>query len=251
MHLRRSTKKHGGKVYEYWKLVESYRTERGPRQRVVAYLGDIPAAVAQGIKVAAQQGNTAADLHQASLFEAMPPEWTQVDVARIRVERSHEFGGPWLGLQVMHKLGLVEFLKSTMGASRADVEWSQMALVLVLCRLCHPSSELAIAEDYYAKSGLQELLGIPADKVNDDRLYRALDKLLPHKVAIEKHLKTRLGELFDLRYDLLLYDMTSTYFEGQCARNAQAQRGYSRDHRGDCRQVTIGLVVTREGMPLA
>ena len=125
-----------------------------------------------------------------------------------------------------------------------------MALVLVLCRLCNPCSELHIAEHDYEQSALAELLGIPAEKVNEQRLYRALDHLLPHKEALESHLKERLGALFALKYDLLLYDVTSTYFEGEAKRNEQAQRGYSRDRRGDCKQVCIALVVTRCGMPL-
>ena len=125
-----------------------------------------------------------------------------------------------------------------------------MALVLVLGRVCDPASELHIAEHFYEHSAIAELLGVPAEKVNDDRLYRALDELLPHKEELEKHLKERLGELFALEYDLLLYDVTSTYFEGQALANGKAQRGYSRDSRPDCKQVCIGLVVSRGGMPL-
>jgi len=125
-----------------------------------------------------------------------------------------------------------------------------MAAVLVIARLCEPSSELHIAEDWYRRTALEDLLGLPDELVNDDRLYRALDRLLPHKVAIEQHLVKRLGELFDLTYDLLLYDVTSTYFEGLAEANPLAQRGHSRDHRPDCKQVCIALVVTREGMPL-
>jgi transposase len=125
-----------------------------------------------------------------------------------------------------------------------------MAAVLVIARLCEPSSELHIAEDWYRRTALEDLLGLPADRVNDDRLYRALDRLLPHKEAMEQHLVKRLGELFDISYDLLLYDVTSTYFEGQAERNPLAMRGHSRDHRPDCKQVCIAMVVTREGMPL-
>ena len=120
----------------------------------------------------------------------------------------------------------------------------------VLARLCEPSSELHIAEDWYRRTALEDLLALPAPLVNDDRCYRALDRLLPHKAALEQHLVRRLGELFALDYDLLLYDVTSTYFEGAAARNPLAQRGHSRDHRPDCRQVCLALVVTREGMPL-
>jgi len=120
----------------------------------------------------------------------------------------------------------------------------------VICRLCRPSSELHIAEHYYQSTALPDLLGVPADKINHPRLYRALDQLLPHKEALEAHLKNRLGTLFDLDYDLLLYDVTSTYFEGLCEGNPQAQRGYSRDKRPDCKQVCLGLVVTRDGVPI-
>src|SRR2546426_12559764 len=105
---------------------------------------------------------------------------------------------------------------------------------LVLARFCEPSSELHIAEDWFRRTALGDLLGIPEEKVNDDRLYRALDQVLPHKEVLEQHLQERLGSLFGLEDDLLLYDITSTYFEGQSARSPQAQRGYSRDHRPDC-----------------
>ena len=125
-----------------------------------------------------------------------------------------------------------------------------MAADLVIERLYETSSELHIAEDWYRRTALEDLLGLAADRVNDDRLYRALDQLLPHKEAIEQHLVKRLGELFDLSYDLLLYDVTSTYFEGEAKRNPLAQRGHSRDHRPDCKQVCIAMVVTRVGMPL-
>jgi len=107
---------------------------------------------------------------------------------------------------------------------------------------------LYIAEQWYPKSAMPQLLGVPADRVDDNRLYRTLDQLLPHKAKLEAHLKNRLGELFELEYDLLMYDITSTYFEGQ-ANFEMAQRGYSRDQRGDCKQVCIGLVVSRCGMP--
>ncbi len=120
-----------------------------------------------------------------------------------------------------------------------------------MSRLCEPSSELHIAEDFYRTTALDDMLELPSEQVNDDRLYRALDRLLPHKRAIEQHLRKRLGELFDLEYDLLLYDVTSTFFEGLAEGNPLAKRGHSRDHRPDCKQVCIALVVTRDGMPLS
>src|SRR5260370_2485727 len=124
-----------------------------------------------------------------------------------------------------------------------------MARILIVARVCDPSSELECGERVYEASALSDLLGVPANKVNEDRLYRSLDRLLPHKEELERHLKNRLGELFDLDYDLLLYDVTSTYFEGEAKRNELAQRGYSRDHRPDCKQVNIALEISREGMP--
>jgi len=151
---------------------------------------------------------------------------------------------------MLEMLGITEVLRSVMPRGREDIEWAAMVQVLVLGRLCEPTSELRIAEHLYERTALVDLLGVPCDKVNDDRLYRALDEVLPHKVGLEKHLKERYGELFGLEYDLLLYDVTSTYFEGECKANEQAKRGYSRDHRPDCKQVCIGLVVSKNGMPL-
>jgi len=188
--------------------------------------------------------------YQKQLFGDAEPEWVEVDAKRVRVERSLDFGGPWLALELLKCLGLISFFQEIISTGRQDIEWSSMALVLIICRLCHPSSELYIAEHIYEHTALSDLLGIPADKINDDRLYRALDKLLPHKQRIEIYLKNRFGELFDLEYDLLLYDVTSTYFEGQAKGNPLAQYGYSRDRRSDCKQVCIALVVTRCGMPL-
>ena len=126
-----------------------------------------------------------------------------------------------------------------------------MAAILVLARFCAPSSELQIAEFWYGKTALDDMLAVAADKINDDRLYRALDALLPYKDALCLHLQKRYGELFGSTFDFLFYDITSTYFEGTAKGNAQAKRGYSRDGRPDCPQVCIGLVTTREGLPLA
>ena len=247
MYLRRCYRRKDGKRHAYWALVESYRTGRGPRQRVVAYLGEMDEAGRLGVRRQAEYGDAT---WQGRLFEHAEPEWVEVDFKRIVVERSRAFGGPWLGLELCRRLGFVELLERAIASGREEISWPVMALVLVLGRLCEPSSELHLAEHFYEASALADLLGVPAEKVNEDRLYRALDQLLPHKEALEKHLKERLGELFDLDYDLLLYDVTSTYFEGEAAGNPLAQRGYSRDHRPDCKQVNIALVVSRCGMPL-
>lgn len=180
----------------------------------------------------------------------MAPQWVEVDASRVRIENCRQFGGPWLALEMVRQLKLDEFLQQVIPSGRESVPWWRSVLILIVARLCEPSSELYIAEQWYPKSALPELLGIPTRHVDDNRLYRTLDALLPHKESLEMHLKNRLGELFDLEYDLLLYDVTSTYFEGQANGNPLAQRGYSRDQRSDCKQVCIGLVVSRCGMPL-
>jgi len=244
MYVRRCYRKKNGKRHGYWALVESYRTARGPRQRVVTYLGELDEHGRIALPV------PATPTHQQSLYESPAPQWLEVDLTRVRVEPGRAFGGPWLGYTLAQRLELPRFLAQTLPIDGADIPWPVMALVLVLGRLCAPSSELHLAEHVYDGSALPELLGVPAAKVNDDRLYRALDHLLPHKAALEQHLKARLGALFQVQYDLLLYDVTSTYFEGEAAQNPQAQRGYSRDHRPDCKQVNVALVVTREGLPL-
>ena len=236
-----------GKRHAYWALVESYRTDRGPRQRVVAYLGQKDKAGRLGVHAAADGGGRS---YQGRLFDAVEPAWVEVDAGRIRVERCRAFGGVWLGRELMRRLGLTELFARLLPPGREAVPWAAMAEVLVLTRLGDPSSELHVAEHLYAGTALEDLVGVPAALVNDDRLYRALDKLLAHKAELETHLKHRLGDLFDVKYDLLLYDITSTYFEGEAAGNALAARGYSRDHRPDCKQVLVALAVTRDGYPL-
>jgi transposase len=247
MFMRPCYRKKNGKRHAYWALVQSYRSERGPRQRVVAYLGQMDQAGRLGIKNAAQNNNCG---RQKLLFDEAEPEWVEVNASKVRVKNSLSFGGPWLALELIHQLGLHEFLAATLPSGKEQIPFSIMSLILIICRLCEPSSELNIAEHFYRQSALSDLLGVPADKINEQRLYRSLDALLPHKEALEVFLKERLGDLFGLEYDLLLYDVTSTYFEGQAKGNPLAQRGYSRDKRGDCKQVCIALVVSRCGMPI-
>lgn len=254
MYLRRNRRTAGGERYEYWTLVESVRTPAGPRQRTVASLGKLP-----GLDGEARMGwehiREALDgrLHQADLLRAepAPPEWATVDVARARVERLRHFGDVYLGLALWRRLQLDAFFDQAMEPGREAIPWSTMACVLALARFCAPSSELHIAESWYEKTALDDLLGVSPGLVNDDRLYRALDALLPHKEKLFGHFQKRYGELFGTTFDLLLYDITSTYFEGQMKGNAQARRGYSRDGRPDCLQVCIALVVTPESLPLS
>ena len=250
MYLRHTTVKKGGKVHTYWRLVRSVRQGRKVTQQVVAHLGELDA---QGRAQAAELArHMMGEVEQGALFESpkTDAEVLAVRVEQVRTERGRRFGDVWLGLKLWQALGLDEFCCEHMPPGRETVSWATMAAILVIARLCEPCSELHIAEDWYRKSALEDLLGVRSDQVNDDRLYRALDQLLPHRDALQVHLKNRLGQLFTLDYDLMLYDVTSTYFEGQANSNAMAKRGYSRDHRPDCKQVCIALVVTREGMPV-
>jgi transposase len=226
--------------------VESRRTAQGSRQHTVAYLGDVSKDFADGVRSLASGSPC-----QGDLFSDRTPEWVEVDAKRIRVERARSFGSSWLALELMRELGLDKFLATHLDEGRAEIPWSLTAQILVAERLLDAKSELFIAEGGYEKTALSDLLGVPVGKVNDDRLYRALDRLLPKKSLLETHLKERLGTLFGLSFDLLLYDITSTYFEGKAEKNPQAKRGYSRDNRGDCKQVTIALVVSKEGLPIA
>jgi len=245
MYLRRCYRRKDGKRHAYWALVESYRTNRGPRQRVVAWLGVMDEQGRLGVKRCAEKRPG----YQTDLFRSTEPEWVEVDVKRVRVERSRKFGGPWLGKELLRRLALDEFLEQTLPNGREEIPWSATAMILLLTRLCEPSSELHVAEHVYQASALSDLLGIPDEKVNEDRLYRALDTLLPHKKALEKHLKERLGELFDLDYDLLLYDITSTYFEGAGPANF-AKHGHSRDGKPHNVQVIVAVVMVA-GWPIA
>jgi len=250
VYLRHTVVRKGGRAHTYWRLVRSVRRGRKVVQETVAQLGELDGEGRAQARLLAHAITGRAD--QRELFEATATgeQTVAVCLEGLRIERGRSFGDVWLGWMLWRALRLDELCAALLPAGREAVPWAQLAAVLVLARLCEPSSELHIAEDWYRKTALEDLLGVAAEQIYDNRLYRALDRLLPHKRAIEQHLHQRLGELFALDYDLLLYDVTSTYFEGLAAANTLAARGYSRDHRPDCKQVTIALVVTRGGMPL-
>jgi Transposase DDE domain len=252
LYLRHSVRHKNGKQHSYWRLVRSVRRSSKVVQETVAQLGQLDAQGRASARLLVQQITGSAQ--QRELFEAAAPEAQRIAVRldRVYLERARRFGAVWLGWKLWRALKLDELCAELMPAGREAVPWAQMAAaVLVIARLTEPSSELHIAEDWYRTTALEDLIGVPGESVYDNRLYRALDRLLPHKPALEQHLRRRLGELFALEYDdLLLYDVTSTYFDGLAEGNPLAQRGYSRDHRPDCKQVCIALVVTRAGMPL-
>lgn len=168
----------------------------------------------------------------------------------VRVERVKEFGRVWAALAVWRRLGLHRLLREKLPRGQEDVGWDLVACVLATGRFCAQTSELSVAERWYESTALADILGVPDDRINESRLYRGLDQLLGCKDAICRHLQDTWGAWFKADYDFLLYDVTSTYFEGQCEDNPKAARGYSRDNRSDCKQVCIGLVVTRDGLPV-
>lgn len=254
MYLRRHRRRTGGETYEYWTLVQSVRTSRGPRQETVAQLGKLP-GLSDEVRVGWEHISEILEgrAHQEDFLRATPepPQWARVDTSRVRVERLRSFGDVFLGLALWRRLKLDRFFDEAMERGQEAIAWSRVACILSLARFCAPSSELQIADFWYGKTALDDLVGVPPEQVNDDRLYRGLDALLPLKDGLFRHFQQVYGELFGTTFDLLLYDITSTYFEGQEAGNPQARHGYSRDGRPDCVQVCIALVVTPEGLPLA
>jgi hypothetical protein len=173
------------------------------------------------------------------------------DIAALRVERVRDFGEAWLGLALWHRLGLHTLLRGLIEPGKEDVPWEDIAAVLTTARFCAQRSELGIAEHWYERTALEDITGMPLRKINDDRLYRGLDVLAAHKDKLCAHLMDRYRDWFGIRFEFMIYDVTSTFFEGQAAANTKAARGYSRDQRSDCKQVCIGLVCSPEGLPLS
>jgi len=253
MFLRKVRPRGRGSRPIYWELVESYRTARGSRQRTVAYLGKLSRRELDGWQKLSSNLNGEAP-PMAGLFETPATDEASdvelVDVKGLRLQRLRRFGEVYLAWTLWRMLGLDQCLAAAMPAGREGVPWATVVAILCIARFCRPSSELQIEKHFYPATALEDLLGVPPALVHTDRLYAGLDELLKQKKTIERHLCQRLGQLFELSYDVLLYDLTSTYFEGQCAANPMARRGYSRDSRGDCPQVVIALIVTSDGYPL-
>jgi transposase len=258
MFLRRNRRLADGESYEYWTLVKTVRTAKGPRQEIVATLGKEPGLesrvrhgweeigeLLEGRAPASQQGQLG-----QPLSESPPPQWAQVDLGGVRVERVRDFGQVYLALALWRRLGLHTLLRELIESGREEVPWELTACLLTLARFCGQKSELEVAQRWYADSALEDLLGVPFSQINDARLYRGLDVLHTHKDKLCAHLHQRYQSWFGVQFEFLLYDVTSTYFEGQAQGNTKAARGYSRDQRPDCKQVNLGLVVTPEGLPI-
>src|SRR3982751_2560668 len=257
MFLRANRRSKDGKDHTYWSLVETVRTAAGPRQKTLCYLGELnSSAQARWLKTV-EVFNERGEAEQLKLYpsDVEPPSDDpsvgRVLLNKVRLERTRQFGSCWLGLELWKRLELDGFFEAAMDEHTADVPWSRVAAVLAINRLCAPGSELAIEERWYPSTALDDLLGIEDGKINDTRLYRCLDRILPHKTKLERHLKQRYGELFGAEFDVLLYDLTSTYVEGAAGKNPMMRRGYSRDHRPDCEQMVIALIVNSEGFPFS
>lgn len=257
MFLRPNRRTKDGKDHSYWSLVETVRTPDGPRQRTLCYLGELNSSAQARWLKAIEVFNEQGEAQQLKLFPSQlesPPDDPQVArvlLNKVRLERMRQFGSCWLGLQLWKRLQLDHFFEEAVDEHAAEVPWSRVAAVLAINRLCAPGSELAIEERWYPSTALDDLLGIEEGKLNDTRLYRCLDRILPHKTKLERHLKQRYGELFGAEFDVLLYDLTSTYVEGAAEKNPMMCRGYSRDHRPDCEQMVIALIVNSEGFPFS
>jgi len=249
MYLRHTIRRKDGKVHRYWRLVRSVRVGRRVIQQTVAHLGELDEH--GRIEARALARRLIGTPEQAPLFDdGNEYQTVPVRLKGVRIERSRQFGDVYLALALWRGTGLEDLCERLLPIGKERIAWAKMAAVLVAARFCEPASELHIAEDWYRRTALSDLLQLGDEEVNKDRLYRALDHLLAHKADLEAHLSQRCGELFAVQNEVLLYDVTSTYFEGQAEANPQAQRGYSRDHRPDCKQVCIALVVTFDGFPL-
>jgi transposase len=261
MFLRRYQRTKDGKRHTYFALVESRRSTRGPRQRIVAQLGELTEDQQRRWQRTAIFHTRHEDGHELPLFldDDAAPAAHDPDVVRVRLGKvgwtnARAFGDVWLGWQLWRKVGLDKIVAREVKSGRETVPVCTMAAIEVISRLCigqgGETSEFGLAEHGYRRTALEDLLGVPDDAVTKDRLYRTLDALVAAKEPIEQTLKEQLGELFSLQFDLLLCDLTSSFFEGLMENNTLAKRGYSRDHRPDCKQIVLAMVVTPDGFPV-
>ena len=259
MFLRSKKRRKDGKTHRYFSVVENRRVRSGRVvQRQVLFLGEIndsqQAAWRQTLEVFDEAEQRAATL---SLFPedceipADALDGVQVKLREMELRRPRAFGNYWLGCELWRQLGLEDFWEARLGEGREEVPWAKVLELLVVSRLVSPGSEFRLHRQGFDQSAMGDLLGTGFAAAEKDRLYRCLDRILKHKAALFEHLRQRWQELFQARFDVLLYDLTSTYLEGEGEEIPKAQHGYSRDHRFDCRQVVIALVVTPEGFPLA
>lgn len=259
MFLRSHQRRKNGKSHRYFSVVESRRLANGKSaQRQVLYLGEIndsqEAAWRKSIEVFDEDKDQPG---QACLFpDDRPIPADEVNalslvMSELRLLRPRSFGDCWLGCHLWRELGLDRFWQQLLCDDRGSVPWEKVLQLLAVNRLCDPGSEFAVHRRWFDGSAMDELLECDFAVAEKDRLYRCLDRILDHKESLCQHLVERWKTLFEARFDILLYDLSSTYFEGSCQSIPKARHGYSRDGRSDCRQVVIALVVTPDGLPLA
>lgn len=259
MFLRATNRKKDGKDHRYFSVVENQRVAGGKSvQRTVLYLGEIndqqQAAWRKTLSVFDEQQQCYTNL---SLFPAdreLPADAVdsiQVRLSGLELRRARPFGNCWLASELWDQLDLQEFWRSRLGTGREAVSWEKVLRLLVVNRLLEPGSEFRVHRHWFVESGMDVLLEEDFSVAGKDRLYRCLDRILEHKAELFVWLRQKWAELFAADFEVLLYDLTSTYFEGEMEGNEKARRGYSRDHRPDCLQVVIALVVTPDGFPLA
>jgi transposase len=259
MFLRHNNRRKNGKTHRYFSIVENRRTSGGnTTQRQVLYLGEIndsqQEAWRRTLEVFDEDRQQYCELSLFPHDRPLPAEalnTISVRLDQMQLRRSRSFGDCWLGCWLWEKLQLSSFWNLRMADARGDVPWARVLQLLVVNRLIEPGSEFRIHRQWFLRSAMDELLEVDFAAAAKDRLYRCLDKILAHKDALCQHLAERWKTLFDASFDVLLYDLTSTYFEGLCEQIPKAKHGYNRDGRDDCRQVVIALVVTPDGLPLA
>ena len=248
-----------GKRHVYYSLTESLRVSRKRVvQRTVLHLGELNTTQVERWQRTIEAVHEDRQRRQLRLFtdrEGQAPvaaeDVAEVMLSSLVVRRPRRFGDCWIGCKLWEELGLRAFWEGALGEQRGEVPWAKVVELLAVNRLCEPRSELFIHEKWFPQTAMDLLLDCDAAVAEKDRLYRALDRMVAQKAALERHLAERWRDLFGASFDVLLYDLTSTYFEGGAEEVEQAARGYSRDHRPDCPQLVIAIVVTPEGFPLS
>jgi transposase len=258
MFLKRRTRRKDGKEHVYYSVCESLRVHGGrTTQRQLLHLGELNTTQHEAWQHTLDVLHEDGSRHQRRLFtdregaaQSAQEDVVEVKLSSFAVRQPRRFGDCWVGCHAWEQLGLREFWQEQLGESAGEVPWAKVLELLAVNRLLAPRSELFVHEKWFAQTAMDVLLDADAAVAGKDRLYRCLDRIVTHKPALEKHLAQKWRDLFGATFDVLLYDLTSTYFEGEASQIASAKRGYSRDHRPDCLQVVLALVVTPEGFPL-
>jgi len=247
-----------GKSHVYYTLTESLRVSRSRvTQRTVLHLGELNTTQVDRWQRTIETVQEDGQRHQMRLFtdrEGQAPvaaDVAEVILSSLRLCRPRQFGAAWVGCKLWEELGLRQFWQEALGEEAGQVAWAKVVELLAVNRLCAPGSELSVHEKWYPQTAMDVLLDCTDQVAERNRLYRCLDRLWAHKEPLEQHLVGRWRDLFGADFEVLLYDLTSTHFEGEVTEVEPARRGYSRDNRPDCKQLVIALVVTPEGFPLS